>query len=164
MSTLYELTEEMMALSEMMEDSETDEQVLLDTIEGVSGEYDAKIENYCKLIKNLDAESKALKEESKRLSARQKTIDGNISRLKAFMLESMRQVGKTEAGGLLKAKIAKNGGMLPLKVNVQPEELPEEYRRTVYETDNEAIRKALDEGKELDFAEYGERGESLRIK
>ena len=164
MSTLYELTEEMMMLSEMMEDPDTEEQVLLDTMEGVSGEYDDKIDNYCRLIKNLDAESKALKEESKRLSARQKTIDNNIARMKAFMLESMRQIGKTEAGGLLKAKITKNGGVLPLKVNALPEDLPEEFRRTVYETDNDAIRKALDEGMVLDFAEYGERGESLRIK
>lgn len=164
MSTLYELTEEMVTLAEMMEDSDTDEQVLLDTIEAVGGEYDAKIENYCKLIKNLDAESKALKEESKRLASRQKTIDGNIARLKAFMMESMKQTGRSDAGGLLRARIAKNGGVLPLKVSVEPEYLPEQYRRTVYEADSEAIRKALDEGLQLNFAEYGERGESLRIK
>ena len=162
--TLYELTDELTTLAEMMEDADTEEQVLLDTIEAVGGEYDAKIENYCKLIKNLDAESKALKEESKRLASRQKTIDGNIARLKAFMMESMKQTGRTDAGGLLRARIAKNGGVLPLIMSANPEELPQEFQKVTIEANNEAIRKALDEGQELEFAQYGERGESLRIK
>ena len=162
--TLYELTDELMTLAEMMEDADTEEQVLLDTIEAVGGEYDAKIENYCKLIKNLDAESNALKEESKRLASRQKTIDGNIARLKAFMMESMKQTGRSDAGGLLRARIAKNGGVLPLIMSASPEELPQEFQKVTIEANNEAIRKALDEGQELEFAQYGERGESLRIK
>ena len=160
---LYELTEELIELQDMMSE-ECDEQVLLDTIEAVEGEFDAKIEGYCKVIKNLEADAKALKEEAKRLSARQKSIENNISRMKNAMTEALRQTGRTEAGGLLKAKIQKNGGMLPLIVTEPSERLPEAFRKVSYEADNEAIRKALDEGQELSFASYGERGESLRIK
>ena len=160
---LYELTDELIQLQEMMSE-ECEEQVLLDTIEAVEGEFDAKIEGYCKVIKNLEADAKALKEESKRLSARQKSIENNISRMKNAMQTALIQTGRKEAGGLLKAKIQKNGGMLPLILSEAPERLPEAFRRVSYEADNEAIRKALDEGQELDFAEYGERGESLRIK
>lgn len=160
---LYELTDELIQLQEMMSE-ECEEQALLDTIEAVEGEFDAKIEGYCKVIKNLEADAKALKEESKRLSARQKSIENNISRMKNAMQTALTQTGRKEAGGLLKAKIQKNGGMLPLILSEAPERLPEAFRRVSYEADNEAIRKALDEGQELDFAEYGERGESLRIK
>lgn len=160
---LYELTGELIELQDMMSE-ECDEQVLLDTLEAVEGEFDAKIEGYCKVIKNLEADAKALKEEAKRLSARQKSIENNISHMKNAMTEALRQTGRTEAGGLLKAKIQKNGGMLPLILSEAPERLPEAFRKVSYEADNEAIRKALDEGQELSFASYGERGESLRIK
>ena len=84
--------------------------------------------------------------------------------MKNAMQTALTQTGRKEAGGLLKAKIQKNGGMLPLILSEAPERLPEAFRRVSYEADNEAIRKALDEGQELDFASYGERGESLRIK
>ena len=160
---LYELTDELIQLQDMMSE-ECEEQVLLDTIEAVEGEFDAKIEGYCKVIKNLEADAKALKEEAKRLSARQKSIENNISRMKNAMTEALRQTGKKEAGGLLKAKIQKNGGMLPLIVTEPSESLPDAFRKVSYEADNDAIRKALDEGQELRFASYGERGESLRIK
>jgi hypothetical protein len=80
------------------------------------------------------------------------------------MMESMKQTGRTDAGGLLMARIAKNGGVLPLIMSASPEELPQEFQKVTIEPNNEAIRKALDEGKELEFAQYGERGESLRIK
>lgn len=160
---LYKLTEEMIELQEMMSE-ECVEQVLIDTLEAVEGEFDAKIEGYCKVIKNLEADAKALKEEAKRLTERQKAIENNISKMKNAMTEALRQTGRKEAGGLLKAKIQKNGGMLPLIISEAPESLPDAFRKVSYEADNEAIRKALDEGQELDFAEYGERGESLRIK
>ena len=43
-------------------------------------------------------------------------------------------------------------------------EIPEEYQKITIEANKEAIRDALDQGKELSFARYGERGESIRIK
>ena len=49
-------------------------------------------------------------------------------------------------------------------MSASPDELPQEFQKVTIEANNEAIRKALDEGQELEFAQYGERGESLRIK
>ena len=47
---------------------------------------------------------------------------------------------------------------------VDPERVPDNYKRVVYETDLEKIRKELEDGKQLDFAHLEERGEHLRIK
>ena len=165
MSTLYELTGALLALMEMCEDPDTDEQAIRDTIEGIEGEYDDKVEGWCRVIKNLDAEYKALKEESKRLADRARVLDNSITRMKTFVMQSMKATGKTEAGVLLKAKIAKNGGVLPLMTaDVNPKDIPERYQKVDISFNNEEIRKALDAGEQLSFAQYGERGESLRIK
>ena len=163
MSKLYELTEEFSNLEAWFDDDDVDKETLLDTLEGVEGEYNDKIEGYCKVIKNFEAEAKALKEEADRLAKRSRTLNNKVDYMKFTMLESMRATGKKEAGNLLKAKIAKNGGKLPL-VFTEGVEVPVTFKKIEYKVDNEAIRKALDEGEELDFAKYGERGESLRIK
>ena len=82
------------------------------------------------------------------------------------MYEAMKITGKTSSGGtILKATIQKNGGALPIVWDdPDAESLPEEFRLIEYKANNEAIRKALDDGQELPFAHYGERGESIRIK
>lgn len=165
MSTLYVLTGQLLALMDMLEDPDADEQAIKDTIEGIEGEYDDKVEGWCRVIKNLDAEYKALKEESKRLADRARVLDNSITRMKTFVMQSMKATGKTEAGVLLKAKIAKNGGVLPLMMaDVNPKDIPQKYQKIDISFNNEEIRKALDAGEHLSFAQYGERGESLRIK
>lgn len=42
--TLYELTGEFLELFQLMEDPEMDEEALRDTLEGMEGEFDAKID------------------------------------------------------------------------------------------------------------------------
>lgn len=162
---LYELTNELRTFNDMtaeMTPEELTDQVYKDTFEGLSGAYDDKAEGWCKYIKNVDAEAKAVKEEAQRLMARAKALENHRDRMKDTLLQSMKSVGKTEAGGLLKAKIQKNGGLLP--VIVDDVEIPEEYQKITIEANKEAIRDALDQGKKLSFARYGERGESIRIK
>ena len=165
-SKLYEIVGNYLQLQEMLYEDEVPDQVLLDTIEAVDGEFDYKIENYCKVIKNVESDIKALDEESKRLSEKKKVLENRVDRLKKTMFEAMKTVGKTKAGGqILKASIQKNGGKLPLIVDdIDVSKLPDTYKKVEYTTNNEAIREALDNGVTLDFARYGERGESLRIK
>ena len=160
---LYELTEEYANLEDWFEDEELDEETLLDTLEGVEGEYNDKMEAYCKVIKNYESLAKAKKDEAKNLSNQAKTLENKVSWMKHTMYESMKATGKKEAGGdILSAKIVKKGGVTPLEID--EENVPITYQKAVYSVDKEAIRKALDDGQELDFAHFGERGEYLKIK
>ena len=162
---IYELTNELRSFNEMTEEmtpEELTDQVYKDTFEGLQGAYDDKAEGWCKYIKNIDAEAKAVKEEAQRLMARAKALENHRDRMKETLLQSMKMIGKTEAGGLLKAKIQKNGGLLP--VIVDDVEIPEEFQKVTIEANKEKIRDALEQGKELSFARYGERGESIKIK
>lgn len=164
MSTLYEVTGRVLALQDLMLDEDLDEQTIADTIEAIEGEYEIKLENYCKVIKNLEADVEALAKESKRLTDKKKSLENNIKRLKEAMYGSMKATNTTKVKGeLFTVAIQKNGGKLPVVVDVPTEELPDDLVRVVESPDLEAIAKMLENG-ESPLAHFGERGESLRIK
>lgn len=163
MATLYDITGRMFELLSIADDEDIEPEVFKDTLEGLEGEYDDKIEAYCKAIKNMESDAKAFDEESKRLKAKKEKLEHNIDRMKKTVFESLKLMDKRSAGGkVLKASIQINGGRLPLVV--EEEKVPFEFQKVKTEPNNDAIRDALDAGVELDFAHYGERGESLRIK
>ena len=113
----------------------------------------------------MESDAKAFDEEAKRMKAKKDKLEKNIDRMKKTVFESLQAMGKREAGGkVLKAKLRMNGGVLPLVLDAAPDDLPFEYQICHVEADNKAIREALDKGVELNFAHYGERGESLQIK
>lgn len=164
MSTLYDVTGRVLALQDLMLDEDLDEQTIADTIEAVEGEYSVKLENCCRVIKNLEADVEALDKEAKRLTDKKKSLQNNIKRLKEAMFSSMKATETTKVKGeLFTIAIQKNGGKLPVVVDVPTEELPDELVRVVESPDLDAIAKMLEKGKSP-LAHFGERGESLRIK
>lgn len=163
MATLYDITGRMLDLLSIADDEDIEPEVFKDTLESIEGEYDDKIECYCKAIKNMESDMKAFDEEAKRLKAKKEKLEHNIDRMKKTVFESLKLMDKRSAGGkVLKASIRMNGGKLPLVLDA--ENVPFEFQKVKTEPNNDAIREALDAGVELTFAHYGERGESLTIK
>lgn len=163
MSSLYDITGRALEFIDLIDSGDVDDDAIKDTWEALEGEFDAKAETYCKVIKNIDADVKALDAEIKRLTEKKKYLDNNITRMKDTLYQSMKAIGKEKAGGqILKASIQKNGGVLPLVY--KDEDVPADFQKVVMSTDTAKIRETLDKGVELSFAHYGERGESLRIK
>lgn len=164
MSNLYELTNNYETVLNMIYDEDVDEQMILDTLESIEGEIEDKADNYAKIIKELEAKQKARKEEAKRLTESAKTFENRANTLKQNLFNAMKTTGKTKfATDLFSFNIQKNGGKLPLIID-DISKVPEKYfKHTEKELDNTKIREALDK-KEIDFAYYGEQGESLRIR
>lgn len=166
MSRLYELTSDLLVLQEMLEDS-VDDQCLLDTLEGVQGEYEIKLESYCKVIKNLEGDMDALKAESDRLTAKRKVLENNVDRLKKAMFDSMKATNTPKVKGqLFTVAIQRNGGKTPVvqAPDVDLSKLPDELVVVTEKPNLDAIRELLEAGKVVDGFSLGERGESLRIK
>ena len=165
MAKLYEITGDILKLQEMFEDETVDQEVLADTLEGVEGEFDDKIESYCKIIKNLESDIEGYKAEAKRLSDKKKSLEKNIENLKANMFNAMKLAKREKIDGkLFKISIQKNGGVLPIILDVDDtSKLPDDLVRIKEEADLEKIRALLEKGK-CKYAHFGERGESLRIK
>lgn len=162
MSNLYNLTSNYEAVLNMLYDEDVDLQMILDTAEAIEGEIEDKANGYAKIIKELEAKQNARKEEAKRLTESAKVFENRIKALKNNLYNSMKTTGKTKfATDLFSFSIAKNGGKQTLTIDG---DVPEEYTKTIIENDNDKIRQALEEGKELPFAHLEPRGESLRIK
>lgn len=165
MSSLYELKGDYLKLLEMLEDPEIDDQVVLDTLEGIDYELEIKAENYAKIIRELEGTVEIIKTEKKRLSDKQSKLEENVKRLKDNLQEAMTATGKTKfKTDLFSFSIQKNGGALPVIVDVDTAELPDDLVQITEKPDLKAIAKFLEEHPESKLAHYGERGESLRIK
>lgn len=168
MYTLYELTNDYIHLLELAEDPDTDPQVLADTMEGLDGAIEEKADAYAAVIKQLDGQVCVLDDEIARLQGRQMAIEKNIERIENNLKNAMVMTGKTKfKTSKFSFAVQKNGGKLPVKLKVPSAEyLPDAFVRLKREPDMARIRTALDNGTEdvEKYAEYGERGESLRIR
>lgn len=159
---IYELTGNYEHLLNMLYDKDVDEQAILDTLESIEGDIEDKADGYAKIIKELEAQSKARKEEAKRLTESAQTIDNRIKMLKSNLFNCMKITGKTKfTTNLFSFNIVKNGGKQPLIVDG---EVPKEYTKTVIENDTSKIRQALENGENLPFAHLEPRSERLSIR
>ena len=125
--TLYEIGADYRDLMEAIEAAETDEereaatQALMET----GGNLVEKAENYARIIRNVEAEAKALRDEEKRLADKRRSRENLIERLKGriqdvMMLDDLREIRT----GIGKFTIVRN----PLHVDVvNIDEVPEEW-------------------------------------
>lgn len=91
--TLYELTDNYLKLCEMMADTD-DAQAVADTMDAITGEIEDKADGYGKVVQNLTAQVKAIKDEEERLAKKRKTIENNIKALKERMQFTMTALGR----------------------------------------------------------------------
>ena len=164
---LYEIKEALMKLQTLLEDPEVDQQMVEDCITDYNEELDVKADGYARVIKNLEANADAYDKEIKRLQAKKKACQNGIDRLKANLFAAMKELNKPKIKTeLFDISIQKNGGSLPVIVDVPTEDLPDECVIVEEKPNLKTISVLLgnDPEKYGKLAHFGERGESLRIK
>ena len=165
--TLYSLNVQMQTILEMAEDDELDPQLIADTLEGLEGEVEDKLDSYGIVMNELLMDVEKIDVELKRLTDTKKRINRNIDRMKEAVKTSMILMDKRKVqGNHFTWQIQKNGGKAPLIIDedMPAISLPEEYQLWDVKPNKEVIRQDLEAGKELPYARLGERGESLRLK
>lgn len=97
--TLYELGQEYQELMAAIENAETDEEriELENQLMTMEGDLVDKAENYARIIKNKEAEAKALRDEEKRLADMRRSRENLIEKLKGrmqdvMMLDDLREI------------------------------------------------------------------------
>lgn len=164
-SELYELSNDYLAVLDMMDDDKWDNQTVLDTLEGIDGEFDYKAESMAKIIKSFQSQADAVRSEIERLTARKKSFENKAEFFKDVLFQNMQVIGKKKIKtALFTISIAKNGGKEPLKITGNIEDIPGKYlipQDPIPNTD--AIRALLAE-KEVDWAHLEPRGEHLGIR
>lgn len=162
MGTLYEIATELETLYEMSTDPECDPQALADTIEGVMGELEVKASSCVYVIKQLEMEQEKAEAVSKEFSNKAQVRANSLKRIKeAIMLTMDRLNIKELEAGDYTIKIQKNGGKEPLVITG---EVPDKYKKVIYEDDKELIRKAIADGEDIEFAHLEPRGKHIVIK
>ena len=163
---LYDLTGEVLQLQELLDSDEVvDTDLLKDVLADTTEDYEIKLEAYAKVIKNLSATVDAIKAEVDRLTTRKKALENNIMALKNRMYESMKATGTTKVkGDIFTISIQKNGGRIPVIVDVDTSALPDELVKIEEKPDIDAITAYLEKNPDSKFAHFGERGEGIRIK
>ena len=151
----------------MAESGEFDEELISNTLEGVEGEIEIKLDSYGVIIIELQADIEKIDQEIKRLTSKKKTIANSINYLKNMVMQTMGTLNTRKVkGDKFTWTIAKNGGKAPLIIDedMPAISLPEEYQLWDVKPNKDVIRQDLEAGKELPYARLGERGESLRLK
>lgn len=165
MATLFQLEEEFQRLLEWAEDPETDQEAFADTLEGLQFEFDSKVEGYCKVIRQLEADVKAFNDMAQEFLRKKTVCESSIKRMKTTLKEAMERTGQKKIETqLFKVSVAGNGGKRPMTICG---DVPEQFKVVKYENDNEKIRQYLESLGNPDacpWAKLEEYGTHLNIK
>ena len=165
MATLFDITGEYLRLYELMtSEDDIDGEAIADTLESLDSDLALKSEGYVHVIKQLEMEADECDKVIEAFQRKKQIRQNNVKRLKNAILCAMDTANLSEvSAGPYTIKIAKNGGKAPLEI---PDEslVPERFMKIKYEPDKELIRKTIEDGTDLPFAEIKERGRHLTIK
>lgn len=159
---LYEITADYDRLCEMDMETDGDVSAFLELLKTIEGNFDQKAENYCKLIKNLEAEAEGFKAEKLRLFKKQKAIENRIDAIIKYL--------KYESGKIIEVGSSRKVGLFTLRIQNNQEALeienefliPSRYKVKTYEIKYEMVKDDLKKGKIIPGAKLV-RGTSLRI-
>lgn len=158
---LYELTAVYQQLQNQIESGENVD----DLMQEINDELESKADGYARVIRNMEGSIDAFKAEEKRLAEKRRSLENAVDKLKRDLFDSMKSTGKKKfKTELFTFSIQKNGGAMPVIVDVPTDQLPDDLVIVSEKPDLKAIAKLIEETGDLTYAHFGERGESLRIK
>ena len=143
MATLYELTGQFLDIYNL----ELDDETKLDTFDSIDWQtdYENKVENYIKVIKNTEADVEARKNEIKRLTELNKADERKNERMKEVLKESMALIGHERVDTpLFKVSFRKSEA-----VEVDDLLLPEAYKVATYKPDKKRLKEDLKNGLDI---------------
>ncbi len=152
--TLYELTDQMTELKDLLVNGYIDETSYADTLESLAFDTESKLEGYAQLIRQLEAEAEAHKMEADWHNTRRKARENAAARLKERVGMHLAATGQEGA----KAGLFSFGWHKSKAVAITDEsELPVELFRVKTEPDKTKIRELLDSGENVPGACIEER-------
>jgi hypothetical protein len=165
MSSLYELSNELIIVQNKLIEAEFDEQTIADTLEGMSDRIEIKAENVGMFILNLEAQGNAIKDAEKRMAERRKSIEAKAESIRKYLKDNMDRCGITKIENPYFSLNIKNNppsvvitdaGKIPSNYYNYPEAPPPSPDKT-------AIAKALKAGEIIEGA-YLHQATRLEIK
>jgi hypothetical protein len=164
----FELAQIADAFDRLEAEEGTDSEVL-EAVERYFGDLlelrDEKINRYVAFMREREARAKIRREEAARLAELARVDERKVDRLKSRLLAWMEGSGITKfETAHYKLSVSQNGGVVPLTITVDPEDLPKAFQKVEVKADTDALRKALEAGLDVPGASLGVRGTHLRIR
>lgn len=145
--TLYEITGQFKQLQDISLDTDEDLQAFMHLASELEGTFDHKLENYGKLISNIEADIDGFTAEIKKLTDKRKVLMNKLERIESWLeagCKEVMQVGEKRTAGVFTFSLRKN----PPKVQVLSVDLLDaEYLKS--EPDIKKISDALKADKEV---------------
>ena len=157
---LYEISVFYNQLMEAVENGDIAIDDMKDTLDAISEDLNTKINNICKLMRNLESDEKAFKEEATRLYDCAKRAKEKREYLKEYVDETLKSMGISK----VETELFKLSYRKSKAVNITSfEALPDDYLKVTTTIDKAGIKKALADGEEVAGAELVE-NMTLQIK
>lgn len=160
---LYRLADDYLAVAHQLADLDIPDEVVADTLEGASGDLEAKAWNIAALIQQFEGDVVLIRDAEQRMAARRKSLEGRVVWLRDYLLVQLLRVDIHEiASPEFVIRIRDN----PPKVVFDDEAvIPEAFKRetVIVSIRKDDIRKTLLEGTAVPGAHL-ERDKRLVIK
>jgi hypothetical protein len=163
---LYELAAQYRQLQDLADTDDLPAEVIRDTLEGLTGELEAKSINVAKFVLSLEAHADAISDAAKQMTDRAQRVRNRAESIRAYLLFQMQATGTTKITcPEFTMAVRSNPPAVGLRDDV---ELPAEYMAKPPEPppprpDKRAILDALKSGKQIDGA-WIEQGQRLEIR
>src|SRR5690554_1088340 len=106
MMNIYDLTDKLKQVNDLIDEGAEN---LDDTLESLELSFDEKVKGYAAIIRNTEAEEKALKEEVDRLNAKRKVKQNKMKYLKESLFNALQATDKRKVeAGTFTLSIRKN--------------------------------------------------------
>lgn len=165
MTALYDIAAEYRDAAHKLADLDLDAQTVADTLEGLAGELEVKVQNVAFFARNLESTAAAIKQAEDNMAARRKSLEKRAEGLRQYIFTSMQVAGieKIECPHF-RMSIKSNPaaveiyepGLIPVEFMTKPEP-------PAPAPDKKAIADAIKAGREVAGAKLTQ-GKRLEIK
>jgi hypothetical protein len=131
----------------------------------LEGDFKAKVDSYCHLIREFELLSMSRSAEAARIQALADSDQQKARNLKARLLYffGLEGIEKLETKNF-RLSVCQNGGHQPFEITVPAEMLPDQCKKVEVKPDMDFIRQALKGGALIHGVNVLPRGQHLRIK
>ena len=162
---LYELTEQYIGLSHLIDEGELDAEALQDTLDGLEGDLQAKAEGLLSYVANIGSDVSAIDTEIKRLQARKKVMTNRQDSLREYLRFNMVQGDiKKISCPLFTISLRKPVDVVEIDGSIPTELLPKEYLNWSVSINKMKIKSDLKAGKDVPGARLVPGKPGLMIK
>lgn len=156
---LFELSTQAQELQDMLLSGDIDEQAYTDTVEGIG--IEEKLESYCKVIRNIEADAVAYKKMIDDFTEKKRLAENSVDRMKQAIVNHMTATNQDKAkAGLFSVTKCESQS-----VTIRDESIiPKKYMiKQEPKIDKKAIKAAIDGGEKVKGACIT-KSEYVRIK